>query len=258
MKQFIVCSADAGYFIKYAIPLVKSAELSGINVHFDCLDFDDKGLESTLLDAIIEWSKNRQTEFTFSHTKFPQGLDPQVRKVLYSCGRINAIVNLMNLDIAANEIRAYMSLDIDSLVLRNFRFPVNNEKHVAFYFRNPEKHGAKTEWETRGMKLLGSFFITTKMAPYLKRCKLKIDNTTKKSWFIDQVTLYETLLPQDLAASYDFSVDPILGWDMENPFNFSVLTAKGDRKNNERYISLSNNYQNLFFDQVKYENVNRT
>lgn len=256
MKQFIVCSADAGYFSKYAIPLVKSAELSGINVHFDCLDFDLKGLETSLLKTIIDWSKNRKIDFTYSHTNFPTGLDPQLRKVLYSCGRINAIVELMNNDILVGENRAYMSLDIDSLVLRNFRFPVNNEKHVAFYFRDPAKHGARTEWETRGMKLLGSFFITTKMAPYLKRCKLRIDNTNKKPWFIDQVTLYETLLPQDLAASYDFSSDNILGWDMANPFNYSVLTAKGDRKNNERYVSLSNNYQTLFFDEVKSENPN--
>lgn len=251
MKQTIVCSADSGYFIKYAIPLVKSAQLSGINVHYDCLDFDDKGLESTLLETIIDWSKNIQFDFSYSYTKFPQGLDPQARRVLYSCGRINTIVSLMNQDIASSQNNAYMSLDIDSLILRNFRFPVNNEKHVAFYFRNPEKHGARTEWETRGMKLLGSFFITTKMAPYLKRCKLKIDNTTKKPWFIDQVTLYETLLPQDLAASYDFSGDNILGWDMENPFNYSILTAKGDRKGNERYISLSNNYQTLFFDEIQ-------
>lgn len=250
MKNIIVCSANYNYIRDYAPSLLKSAELAGFEVLLDCIDFKPGSKEMDLVNNIKVWADARKFPLTVSFSEIKEQ-NKDVRRVLYSCGRIDAIINSMESDVTSGISNAYFSLDIDSVILRPFRFPVNGMRHSAFYFRDPYAHGASNEWEVRGMKLLGTFFVTTRMISYLKRVKLKIENLSSKKWFLDQVALYEALLPLDLGESHDFSQDKILGWDLDNPEECAVLTGKGQRKYMEQYKKYHDKFYNEFREDFK-------
>lgn len=254
MRNIILCSADSVYSKEYVHSLCKSAELAGFDI---CMNYMlTSNMDKEVLDLnynIGEWSDTTKIKYESSFVLIPDNLSKDQMKVYYSCGRINALIQFMEYDVFKGEVNAYMALDIDSIINRSFKFPVNNNVGLSFYYRDPKEHGAVSSWEYRGMKLLGTFFVTTKMLPYLKKVKKCIEDNNYSNWFIDQVALYESMSPQDLADSYDYSKDNIIGWDVDNLLNTPVVTGKGQRKFNKNYLELQNKYKDMMLKDM--ENV---
>lgn len=148
----------------------------------------------------------------------------------------------MSDDVLLSRNRTYFSLDVDSIVNRYFVFPANQINPLAFYFRDPAEHGASNEWEHRGMRLLGSFFVNTNAFAYMKRVILRL-NSEEKKWFVDQVVLYESMDNFELGNAVDFSSKDILGWDLTNLKKCPVVTGKGLRKLDTRYVELQKFYE---------------
>lgn len=243
MRNVIVCSCDTIYFNAYAPALIKSAEIARIPTYINIINPVNDDIEYA--KQMMEWShtKSYDLTLTYSELDIPNN---NLSKIYYACDRINILISYIE---SKKEVMNLFALDVDSLVMNPFRFPVSSEKPLGFYFRNPTQHGASNEWEKRGMRLLGSFFVNSTMLPYLKRVKMFIDNIEKR-WFIDQVALYEAMTAKELKEAYDFSNDKILGWNVDNPRECTVLTGKGDRKYLDKYKSLQQEFDTMIFNEL--------
>lgn len=258
MTDRILCSADANYFHKFAIPFVVSATNNDHAVHLNLIGVDKKSDQNNvqeLLNSIMLWSETMGHDISFSFSPYDpiqMNHTPIQEKVRYSCGRLEAVLRLFEKEgIRGQGFRGqgFFLLDIDTVILKPFKFP---SEDLAIYLREDEDLGSN-DIERRGMKLLGSFFIraTKENYDYILRVVQHIQKEKYGYWFLDQISLYEELKDENKNNLLDLKNDDrkFLDWEWSN--NSYTFSAKGPRKNDSKYKRMCDDLKIQFYSEIK-------
>jgi hypothetical protein len=241
--MIIYAAADVNYFIEHGIEFINS-----------CVENENYCHVTIFPNFEEELALQQHRLFHFMKNTF-QHLHSNAKRYLYSP---EFFTSMYDCDILAS--RAYYAsfrflhlptimdrfpganmlvLDIDSLILKNLPEPT---EQVGLYLRLNNTVGGD-EYEVEGMKVAaGILYVQADQLEFASSIRDKI-MLNKVRWFNDQHAIYNTYKQfKDTTSIYDFSQDSKwLDWNFND--DSMIWTAKGDRKNNPRYLEWKKKYE---------------
>lgn len=217
-----VASCDSGYLHKYGPAYVETARRTGNAVHLHVVNPTeaDYALLTRMQDR---WE---HTSFSFVRedlSRYPKEMHPAI----YASARFHFAADLLS---TRPMFRAFI-MDIDSLFRRQFEFHPH-DRPIGLYFRDPVAHGARSEEERRGMRVLAVCWIWGQAAEYAREVSAYL-RSHEPRWFIDQEALAETYdRYKDRFPATDLSRTVIIDWDMKP--HTVIWTGKGNRKSTDK------------------------
>jgi hypothetical protein len=241
-KDVFVTSCDGKYLQTYGPAFVASARDTRNPVHLHIVNPSPEDM--ALLARMSRFyddctSSIEQTDLYH--------LTPEQRNAYYASARYHVVADILTRHPKA---RTFV-MDIDSVFRRHFEYHPHHHP-IGLYFRDPVAHGARSELEMKGMRVLAVCWIwgdearpaspggtayACAVSDYLK--------THTPRWFIDQEALAECYDKCSVPAT-DLSESTIIDWEMR-PYTV-IWTAKGNRKHtNAQFKSAMKHAAEQFF-----------
>ena len=156
-KPCVFAACDSKYFIDHAGPFINSAHKSGKPVHVHVIN------PTKEVYADIEFYKEKISTtmtFTFNDMDLPE--DQDQKKCIYASLRFFVLPFLLE------KVQKIMVLDIDCLVMKDFKFPT---KPCGLFVRQPVTY--LTDWIREGTKIAAGIVYFDKS--YLDKTKKLIE-----------------------------------------------------------------------------------
>lgn len=217
----IFAACDSKYFMEHASPFINSVSLAGKPVHIHVVNPTD--------ECIVEANRLKElasSPVTYTYNELELLDDPDKMKCIYACLRFFILPHLLE------KVEQVMILDIDSVVLRNFRFP---DKPCGLFVKEPVTY--LSDWIREGTMINAGIVYFDRS--YLKQVNqlIEIINSLPMEWYVDQVAL-KRLLTEHL------NLDDVVVFNGHlYDWNFfegtAIWTGKGKSKtDNPRYVAM--------------------
>jgi hypothetical protein len=215
LGSVIFAAADSAYFMEHGLPFCISSSKAGFDTHIHVTNPTQKVLS---LAGIVNAVTDRAVTFTFDDADI-SALTGDQKRTYYACLRFNVLPTILD---SAGRV---MVLDIDCLVMKNFKFPT---MQPCGYFPRPnESH--------EGMKVAAG-------AVYFTKGVMNIANGIRDTlaglplnWFADQIALSHVFkqVPEEHVAIFD---NEFMDWEFVE--GTAIWTGKGPRKyDNPTYVN---------------------
>ena len=224
----IFASCDKEYFKVHATEFAMSCSEAGFDTHIHVVNPDMYTFsQAGIINALTE----KRVTFTFQNRDLT-GLDGEGVRTYYACNRFFIIPHLLN---SAGKI---LTLDIDCMVMRNFKFPST----PCGYFPRPNETDP-------GMKVAAgavyfdntSFNVASAVAETLLGLPMQ--------WFADQIALSHIFsqVPGEFVTKFD---NKFMDWEFVE--GSCIWTGKGPRKHdNPTYVAKKKEYKDRCWDILK-------
>ena len=217
----VFAACDSKYFVDHASPFINSAHLAGKPCHVHVVNPTQQVFE------LFEYYKTKvsnPTTLSFNYMDIPD--DPDAMKCTYASLRFFILPYLLE------KIEKIMVLDIDCMVMRDFRFP---DKPCGLFVRQPVTY--LTDWIKEGTKIAAGIVYFDRS--YLDKVNklTEIINSLPKTWYADQVALNKLLTEHiDFEDVFVFNGN-FMDWNFLE--GTVIWTGKGKSKyDNPRYVAM--------------------
>jgi hypothetical protein len=220
-KPCVFAACDSKYFIDHAGPFINSAHKSGKPVHVHVIN------PTKEVYADIEFYKEKISTtmtFTFNDMDLPE--DQDQKKCIYASLRFFVLPFLLE------KVQKIMVLDIDCLVMKDFKFPT---KPCGLFVRQPVTY--LTDWIREGTKIAAGIVYFDKS--YLDKTKklIEIINSLPKTWYADQVALNKLLTEHINHEDVFVFNGNFMDWNFIE--GTVIWTGKGKSKyDNPKYVAM--------------------
>ena len=216
----VFAACDSKYFVDHASPFINSAHLAGKPCHVHVVNPTQQVFE------LFEYYKTKvTTPSTLSYNYMDIPDDPDAMKCTYASLRFFIVPYLLE------KIEKIMILDIDCMVMRDFRFP---DKPCGLFVRDPVTY--LTDWIKEGTKIAAGIVYFDRS--YLDKAKklIEIINSLPKTWYADQVALNKLLTEHINYEDVFVFNGNFMDWNFIE--GTVIWTGKGKSKyDNPRYVA---------------------
>jgi len=217
----VFAACDSKYFVDHASPFINSAHLAGKPCHVHVVNPTQQVFE------LFEYYKTKvsnPTTLSFNYMDIPD--DPDAMKCTYASLRFFILPYLLE------KIEKIMVLDIDCMVMRDFRFP---DKPCGLFVRQPVTY--LTDWIKEGTKIAAGIVYFDRS--YLDKVKklIEIINSLPQTWYADQVALNKLLTEHINYEDVFIFNGNFMDWNFIE--GTVIWTGKGKSKyDNPRYVAM--------------------
>ena len=217
----IFAACDSKYFMEHASPFINSVSLAGKPVHIHVVNPTD--------ECIVEANRLKElasSPVTYTYNELELLDDPDKMKCIYACLRFFILPHLLE------KVEQVMILDIDSVVLRNFRFP---DKPCGLFVKEPVTY--LSDWIKEGTKIAAGIVYFDNS--YLDKAEklIEIINSLPKTWYADQVALNKLLTEHINYEDVFVFNGNFMDWNFLE--GTVIWTGKGKSKyDNPRYVAM--------------------
>jgi len=217
----VFAACDSKYFMDHASSFCNSAYKAGMPCHIHIVNPTEEVHEHC---DIFKQKIFTPLTFTFNHMDVIDDHDQM--RCFYACLRFLMLPHLLE------KIEKVMVLDIDSLVMKGFRFP---DKPCGLFVREPVTY--LSDWIKEGTKIFAGVVYFDRS--YLDKSKqlIEIINSLPQEWYVDQVALNKLLTEhlniEDVFVFNNYFAD----WNFVE--GTAIWTGKGKSKtDNPKYVSM--------------------
>lgn len=217
----IFAACDSKYFLEHASSFCNSAYKVGMPCHIHILNPSKEVFEKC---DIYKQKIFTPLTFTFNYMDVLDDLDQM--KCIYACLRFFMLPHLLE------KVEKVMVLDIDSVVMRGFKFP---DKPCGLFVREPVTY--LSDWIKEGTRIFAGVVYFDKSYHDKVEKLIEIINSLPMKWYIDQVALNK------LFTEHIDSEDLFVFNGNFADFNFfdgtAIWCGKGKSKtDNPRYVAI--------------------
>jgi hypothetical protein len=229
-KTNVLFSAcDNNYFFDHACSFILSADKNNFNTHIHIVN---PSADTIILTSKLKSLVKNNLTFSFNDVDITNW-DPAWLYPYYASLRFLVLPEIIK------HAKKVIILDIDSLVLKEFKFPT---KPVGYFLRE-ENPRLPTSWEREGSRVNAGIVYFDINSMYHIRNLIRILNSLDLRWYRDQIALHRALNRIPIRLCHVFGNDFLDSDFLEDSF---IWTGKGNRKyHSTAYLSKKNYYLNL-------------